>query len=150
MSNEPVNILIADDDSALLRLLRKWMESSGYIIESAGDGRQAIAAIETSCPHILIADRDMPHIDGIELCRWLRKQDLPRYVYTIVVTSHCSSDNMVEAFEAGADDFLKKPIDKAELVARQIGIACVGVGVEAQRPRQDRFANRACDATHVL
>ncbi|MCA9143382.1 MAG: diguanylate cyclase [Planctomycetales bacterium] len=118
MSNEPVNILIADDDSALLRLLRKWMESSGYIIESAGDGRQAIAAIETSCPHILIADRDMPHIDGIELCRWLRKQDLPRYVYTIVVTSHCSSDNMVEAFEAGADDFLKKPIDKAELVAR--------------------------------
>lgn len=118
MSNEPVNILIADDDSALLRLLRKWMESSGYIIESAGDGRQAIAAIETNCPHILIADRDMPHTDGIELCRWLRKQELPRYVYTIVVTSHCSSDNMVEAFEAGADDFLKKPIDKAELVAR--------------------------------
>ncbi len=118
MSKEPINILIADDDSALLRLLRKWMESSGFVVQCANDGLEAVAAIEANCPQILITDRDMPHMDGVELCRWLRKQDFPTYVYTIIVTSHCCSDNMVEAFEAGADDFLKKPIDKAELVAR--------------------------------
>ncbi|MDA1052586.1 MAG: diguanylate cyclase [Planctomycetota bacterium] len=118
MSVKPTHILIADDDPALLRLLRKWMESSGFVVQCAADGRQAVAAIEANCPQILIADRDMPHMDGIELCRWLRKQKQHGYVYTIVVTSHTSSDTMVEAFEAGADDFLKKPVDKAELVAR--------------------------------
>ncbi|MBC8357253.1 MAG: diguanylate cyclase [Planctomycetes bacterium] len=118
MSTEPTKILIVDDDPGLVRLLQKWMERRDFVVECAGDGRQAVTAIEANCPHILITDRDMPHMDGIELCRWLRKQDLDNYVYAIVVTSHCSSDAMVEAFEAGADDFLKKPIDKAELVAR--------------------------------
>ncbi|MBP89754.1 MAG: hypothetical protein CMJ64_24120 [Planctomycetaceae bacterium] len=118
MSQAPYKILLVDDDPALLRLLSKWLESRGYETDCARDGRHAIAAIEANCPQILVTDWEMPVMDGFDLCRWLRQQDLPSYVYTIFVTSCTASDDLVSALEAGADDFLKKPVDKAELIAR--------------------------------
>jgi diguanylate cyclase (GGDEF)-like protein len=60
----------------------------------------------------------MPVMDGLDLCRWIRQQQLPSYVYTIFITSRSASEDLVSALEAGADDFLKKPADKAELIAR--------------------------------
>jgi diguanylate cyclase (GGDEF)-like protein len=118
MPAKPINILLVDDDPALLRLLRKWLEDRGFAVECAGNGRQAIAAIEANCPQILITDLDMPYVDGIGLCKWLRSQELASYVYTIVITGHISLDSMIESLDAGADDFIKKPVDKAELSAR--------------------------------
>jgi CheY-like chemotaxis protein len=80
MSTAPYKILLVDDDPALLRLLSKWLESSGYETQCAGNGREAIAAIEANCPHILVTDWEMPVMDGLDLCRWIRQQQLPSYV----------------------------------------------------------------------
>lgn len=116
VSNQKV--LIADDDPAMVRLLAKWLETAGYQTQKAGDGRQAMAAIENDCPHILVTDWEMPNMDGLALCRWLRQQTLPHYVYTVFLTVRNGLDDIIKGLEAGADDFLKKPIDRGELIAR--------------------------------
>lgn len=118
MSDPSCRVLVVDDDPSQLRLLSKWLEAAGYEVTRATDGQEAITAIQRHAPHILVADWEMPRIDGLELCRWLRQQDLATYVYTLIVTCHSSSADMVAALEAGADDFLRKPINKPELLAR--------------------------------
>lgn len=111
-------ILVADDDPAMLRLLTKWLESAGYTVDPAGDGREAIAVMEERWPSIVITDWEMIGMDGRMLCEWLRAQKTPHYIYTIFLTNHTSLENMIAGFKAGADDFLRKPIDRSELLAR--------------------------------
>jgi diguanylate cyclase (GGDEF)-like protein len=113
-----VKILLVDDDPSLLRLLRQWLQRAGYETQSVADGQAVVAAISASCPNLVITDWDMPEKDGVELCRWIRGQDTPHYVYTIFLTNRSDSEDMVEALEAGADDFIKKPVDRDEMLAR--------------------------------
>jgi diguanylate cyclase (GGDEF)-like protein len=117
MQSKPL-VLIVDDDRDILRLLSKWLEIAGYPVVQAINGKQAIEVIQTQCPKILITDWEMPEMDGLELCRWLRQQDLPNYIYTLFLTVRGSSADMIQGLEAGADDFLKKPVDREELLAR--------------------------------
>jgi diguanylate cyclase (GGDEF)-like protein len=112
------NVLIVDDDKAMLRLLRKWLESDGFVVREAYDGRHAVELIEAECPQILLTDWEMPRMNGMELCHWVRGQSLPNYIYTVFLTIRGGSDDIVRGLEAGADDFLKKPVDKCELLAR--------------------------------
>ena len=111
-------VLLVDDDPAMIRILSKWLEKAGYPTQTAGDGPQALAAIEQRCPDILITDWEMPHIDGLELCRRVRQLDLPHYVYIIFLTVRATSDEMIAGLDIGADDFLSKPVCQGELVAR--------------------------------
>ncbi|MCA9271282.1 MAG: diguanylate cyclase [Planctomycetales bacterium] len=111
-------VLIVDDDPAIRVLLRKWLSGARYQLDEASDGREAIEKIRVSCPNLIVTDRQMPYMDGLELCRWLRDQHLPEYVYVLMVSGCAGSEEMIRGLEAGADDFLKKPIDKGELLAR--------------------------------
>ncbi len=118
MNSAHSKILLVDDDPAMLRILSKWLEKAGYEVRQAGDGRQALAAIETECPNFLITDWEMPQIDGLQLCRMVRELNLSHYVYILFLTVKASPAELIEGLEVGADDFLSKPVYQGELLAR--------------------------------
>lgn len=118
MSSSLTSVLIVDDDPAMLRLLARWLQVAGYEVRTASDGNEAKVAIEARCPQIVVTDWEMPGFDGHELCRWIRAQTLPHYVYLMLLTVRGGLEDLVRGFESGADDFLKKPIDRNELIAR--------------------------------
>ena len=118
MSGRKKRILIVDDDPAQLRLMARMLANEDHEILEASNGMEAMRIVATKEPRIVITDWMMPEMDGIELCRALRQHEGVRFVYVIIVTSHLESERVTEAFEAGADDFLSKPIQRPELLAR--------------------------------
>ena len=118
MPTEALKVLLVDDDPAMLRLLAKWLEAEGYQVLRAGDGRMAAELIEAERPRLLVTDWEMPNLNGLELCRWVRSQNFGHYIYTVFLTVRSDSTDMLKGLEAGADDFLKKPVDRNELLAR--------------------------------
>jgi diguanylate cyclase (GGDEF)-like protein len=111
-------VLLGDDDPTMLRLLSRWLERAGYTTRTAADGQEALEAIEAECPDFVITDWDMPRINGLELCRRVRKMGLPHYVYVIFLTAKSAQTEMIAGLEVGADDFLGKPVSEGELLAR--------------------------------
>ena len=118
MHSDPVKVLLVDDDPAILRILSRWLEKAEYDVRASSNGRKALAAVAANCPDVVLTDWEMPGLDGLELCRRLRAMELPHYVYILFVTVKSSSEEMVTGLEAGADDFLRKPIHQGELLAR--------------------------------
>ena len=102
----------------MLRLLSHWLEDAGYPTRTVSDGQEALEAIELECPDFVITDWEMPRITGLELCRRLREMVLPHYVYVLFLTVKAASAEMIAALDVGANDFLRKPVSQAELLAR--------------------------------
>jgi len=118
MSSYTPNLLVVDDDPAMRRILTAWLEKAGYRVEQAHSGEEALATIEAECPDFLITDWEMPKLDGLDLCRKVRSLNLPHYIYILFLTVKSASDEMVAGLEAGADDFLTKPVHQSGLLAR--------------------------------
>jgi cyclic di-GMP phosphodiesterase len=111
--------LIADDDEISLDILRNSLERAGYEVLVAGDGQEALDVLRANDDiRLVITDWEMPRLSGLDLCRSIRRQDASGYVYVILLTGNGTSAEMVEGMSAGADDFIVKPFQQSELMAR--------------------------------
>ncbi len=114
-----MRILVADDDRTSRTLLVNVLEQWGYEVAEYEDGDSAWAALQSPpYPEILILDWIMPGLEGVRLCEMLRSQQRDHSYYIILLTARGSRDDMVAGLEAGADDYITKPYDAAELHAR--------------------------------
>lgn len=118
MSNP--SILVIDDDSLTRQLLGRSLERRGFEVTSYGDVREALEALEEHVPDLLVLDYEMPEFNGAQVCQYIRGNpaagiaDLP----IILLTAHAGEDHEVECLEAGANDFVSKPVNAAVLSAR--------------------------------
>jgi len=136
-----VRILIAEDEPIPRRLLTRTLESWGYDVVVACDGRQAWEMLQgPDAPPLAVLDWMMPGMDGPELCRKIRADSDGRYVYVILLTSKDRPDELVSGMSAGADDYLTKPANPEELQARlRAGQRIIELQTEL-RARQEQLA----------
>ena len=113
-----MRILIVDDDAIARDLLRNTLTHAGYKVTTASNGQEAMDRLRAKPCGMVISDWVMPESDGIELCRAIRAGVFPTYVYVILLTSRDRPADIVEGLSAGADDFIVKPYQPAELLLR--------------------------------
>jgi len=109
------NILVVDDEAQITRVLKTTLSAQGYGIRTAPDGMQALLEMKSWPPDLVITDLRMPNMDGLELCRQIRKQSR---IPIIVLSVKGEETIKVEALDAGADDYVMKPFSVNELLAR--------------------------------
>lgn len=115
---EPIKVLIADDDTPTRILLRAAVAQWGYEVIEASDGEEAWNILQKpDIPQLMIVDWLMPKLDGIDLCRRVKKE-IEHFPYIILLTQLSGTTNIVKGLEAGADEFLSKPFNMAELQSR--------------------------------
>lgn len=113
-----MKILFVDGYYLQRNVVVAYLQQRGHEVLAAADGEQAWTTLRRSTVNLVISDWAMPRMDGLELCRKIRAADLGRYVYIILCTSRNNKSDLIEGMEAGADDFMVKPVDFAELDAR--------------------------------
>jgi len=114
-----MRILIADDDAVSRRLLERTLQEWGYEVVVASDGEEAwVGLAGKNAPQMAVLDWMMPGLDGPELCRRARALERRIPIYVILLTARAERSDVVAGLEAGADDYVVKPFDKAELRAR--------------------------------
>jgi len=115
-------VLVVDDSPVYRKLVEQVLASEAYSLLFAGDGAQAMKLYEEHSPCLVITDWMLPDFSGFELCQRIRSDATRPYTYIIVMTSNTEKCNLVKGLQAGADDYLTKPFDSGEMVAR------IGVG----------------------
>lgn len=113
-----LRILLVDDDRSIQLLYKSLLEKSGHHVITADNGRNALEIVKINPPQLIISDWIMPEMDGLEFCKELRKHIEWKNIYFFIVTSQEGTDKLIEAFEAGVDDYLPKPINPKVLAAR--------------------------------
>src|SRR3954454_19159053 len=139
-----MQILIAEDDLLSSLILRKTLEKLGHEVIVAVDGADAWQQVEQRDVRLVISDWMMPRMDGLEICRRIRSRPKGPYIYVILVTAKQQRKDRIEALEAGADDFLVKPLDRGELMARvRVAVRILTMQEELEK------RTRALEAAHV-
>jgi putative two-component system response regulator len=113
-----VQVIAVDDDEIALELLASALRRAGYEVLTADNGRAALDLLTSTDARLIVSDWDMPGLNGLDLCRAVRTADVSGYVYFVLLTARNSVREKVEGLLAGADDFIAKPFDPAELAGR--------------------------------
>jgi two-component system phosphate regulon response regulator PhoB len=121
------SLLVVDDDAFIARLLEIECLAAGYDVRTAGSGDRALELAQERCPDLILADVMMPNMDGFELTRRLRMDERTAAAKVILLTARGLSADRLEAIAVGADDYVIKPFDTPELLAR--------IGEVLARPR---------------
>ena len=134
-----MKVLIAEDEIVSRRLLESALPRWGYDVVTATDGEEAWMLLqEPDAPTIMVLDWLMPRLDGVDICRRIRAHPRLSSVYIILLTSRAAIEDVVQGLEAGANDYITKPFDAAELRARmQVGVRVVSLQTTlAERVRE--------------
>ena len=111
-------VLVVDDDPDIRMLVAFALEDSGYHVRQAGDGEQALAALEQKAPDAMVCDVMMPGMDGFGVLRNMKSRRIAPATKVIMLTCKTEERDHLRGFELGADEYLTKPFDPEELVAR--------------------------------
>jgi DNA-binding response OmpR family regulator len=118
MSEDVRTVLVADDDEDILELVSFRLERAGYEVVTARDGAAALATAQETRPDLAVLDVMMPGLNGYEVTQRLRADDATRDIPVILLTARVQEADVNRGFEAGADDYLRKPFSPQELRAR--------------------------------
>ena len=139
-----IRILVVEDDPYFQRVLLKRLAAEGYQVQAASDGREGMKAIVTFEPDLVISDWMMPQLDGLELCQSVKTGLQETAPYFILLTAKGEISDKLLALDTGADDYLVKPCDHGELLARvRAGLRIVLLTQEMRRAVVDLAALRA-------
>lgn len=116
--DQPKRILIVDDEEEVRASMREYLESNGYAIVEAADGEEALAKTFTEKPDLLLLDLRLPKVDGYQVCQTLKGNPITSVIPIIMVTALNATPQKVKGIEYGADDYIEKPFDLEELLAR--------------------------------
>lgn len=111
-------ILLAEDDPVTRMLMTRFLKKAGYEVDAVADGAEALERMLKRYYPILVTDWEMPGMDGVALCKAVRSLQLDGYVYALLLTARDSKEHIIAGLDAGADDYLIKPVHEPELIAR--------------------------------
>jgi diguanylate cyclase (GGDEF)-like protein len=111
-------ILLAEDDPVTRMLMTRFLKNAGYEVDAVANGSEALDKMTKRYYPMLVTDWEMPEMDGIALCQAVRNMQLDGYVYALLLTARDAKEHIIAGLEAGADDYLVKPVHEPELIAR--------------------------------
>ena len=139
---EPLRVLVAEADEAMRDLFEALLHVRGHDVTTASDGPTAIAAFRRERPALAVIDWEMPLVDGLELCGHVRALEDTRTTFVLAVTSRGREEELAGLLDAGADDYVAKPVTAEHLIAR-LAIAEKRIALEAQRRNAEAALARA-------
>ena len=112
------SVLIVDDLAGNVRLIEALLANDGYSVQTASDGDEALRLVRAQPPDLILMDVMMPHVNGFEACRAIKQDVKTRLIPVVLVTSLDDTKSRIRGIDAGADDFISKPVNSLELRAR--------------------------------
>lgn len=150
--NEKDKILIVEDDADTRYILEKLLIKNNFDVLATNNGLEAFESLEKFSPKVILADWTMPIMDGLSLCNKVKNSDKYKLIYYIILTARTSLRDRVTGLDVGADDFLMKPIENQELIARiKSGIRIFNLQKELQTVEHSKaIVELACTLGHQI